>query len=232
MNHSSPSVQTLLALARKKRGWTQAYVAEQVDVSIDAVRRWEGGRLPYPASIQRLCRLFAATPRELGLFQDPSQPLAFEPCELEKAEKQAAWELYIEMVTRVPLATLETGQGILREALSSLYSVFQTTRALLRTLGPDAAVPYPQPDQSFAALAIDMLNTALRPLLTKWHPILQDYEQKRPASMGTLEYERQWERNAELRQELTAARSVLLDYASAFARVAGTSSLAIETAGE
>lgn len=230
MNHSSPSIQTLLAMARKKRGWTQAYVAEQVDVSIDAVRRWESGRLPYPASIQKLCRLFAATPRELGLFQDPAQPLAPEPCELEKAEKLAAWELYIELVTRVPLATLESGQGILREALSSLYSLFQTTRDLLRRLGPEAASPGPGLlyERSLAGLAVGMLNTVLRPLLAHWHPLLKDYEQKRPVDVGTMAYELQWERNAELRQALTDVRSSLLNYADAFARIAGAPPQALE----
>src|SRR5690348_2190267 len=104
-NHSSFSDQTPLALARKKRGWTQAYVAEMIDVSVDAVRRWESGRLPYPSSIQKLCRVFAMSPQELGLFNDPSQSLSstWEP---DNAEKQAAWEIYVELVTRVPMTHL------------------------------------------------------------------------------------------------------------------------------
>lgn len=225
MNHSSPSDQTLLALARKKRGWTQAYVAEKVEVSIDAVRRWESGRLPYPASIQRLCRLFALSPQELGLFKDPHQPLSSEIGKPEGAEKQAAWEIYVELVTRVPITALEDDQGLLREALTSLYSLFQTTRALLRHLGPTKIHPLAEPDQSFSYLAVRMLNLALRPFLSKWHPVLKDYEERRPVAVGVLEHEQQWERAPILRQEIAALRQTLLDYANAFAEIAGTASL-------
>src|SRR5579883_3481187 len=135
VNHSSSSDQAPLALARKKRGWTQAYVAEQVDVSIDAVRRWESGRIPYPSSIQKLCRLFAMSPQELGLFQDPHQRMATQAWRPDEAEKQAAWEIHVELVTRVPMTILEDDRGLLHEALTSFYSLFQTTRIILRQLG-------------------------------------------------------------------------------------------------
>lgn len=229
MNHASPSDLTPLALARKKRGWTQAYVAEQVGVSIDAVRRWESGRLPYPASIQELCRLFALSPQELGLFTDPHRQSSSGTREPDDAEKQAAWEIYVELVTRVPLAVLEEEQGILREALSSLYSVFQTTRTILRRFGPVPTRPGVGPNQSFSYLAVEMLNIALRPLLSKWHPLLKDYEERRPLSVGILEYERQWEKYAELRQEIASTRRALLTYANALAKIADTSSLITDT---
>lgn len=227
-NHSSFSDQTPLALARKKRGWTQAYVAEMIDVSVDAVRRWESGRLPYPSSIQKLCRVFAMSPQELGLFNDPSQSLSstWEP---DNAEKQAAWEIYVELVTRVPMTHLENDQGLLSEALTSFYSLFQTTRTIIRQLGPVQVRPDAQPEQSVSYLAVGMLNLALRPLLSKWHPLLKDYEDRRPMTVGVLEHERQWEHHHELRQEMIALRPTLLNYANAFAEIAGTTSLIART---
>jgi len=221
MNRSSPSDQTPLSLAREKRGWTQAYVADQVGVSIGTVRQWEKGRLPYPTSIQKLCRLFAMSPQDLGLFNDPRQPLPLGTGQPDAAEKQAAWEIYVELVTRVPLAALEDDRGILREALSSLYSLFQITRTILRYLGP---VKAQEPNRSISYLGISMLNTTLRPFLSKWHPLLQDYEVKRPGSIGVLEHERQWEKYAELRHEIVGLRKALLNYANSFAEIAGTSS--------
>lgn len=220
MNRSFSSHQTPLALARKQRGWTQAYVAEQIGVSPGAVRRWESGRLPYPTSIQKLCQLFALNPRELGLFKDPLDPSTSEQWGPVAAEKQAAWEIYIELITRVPLAILAENQGILREALSSLYTLFQITRTILRHLGPVRPRPDLLPEQSPAFLAVRMLNSTLRPLLVKWHPLLRDYEERRPTSLGVLEYERRWERYAELRREITGLRPALLDYARAFAHIA------------
>lgn len=229
MNHSLPSDQTPLALARKKRGWTQAYVAAQIGVSVGAVRRWERGRLPYPASIQKLCLLFMVGPQELGLFKDPRPTPHLEIRGPDDAEKQAAWEIYVELVTRIPLAVLENDQGLLREALTSLYSLFQTTRALLRHLGPKATS---EPNRSFSYLAVRMLNLALRPLLSKWHPLLKEHEDRRPMSVGILEYEQQWEKSIELRQDIAALRQILLNYANTFAEIAGTPSLITAPPGE
>lgn len=230
MNHASMSNQTPLALARKKRGWTQAYVAEHVGVSIDAVRRWEGGRLPYPASIQKLCHLFALSPHELGLFRDPDSlsSSSLEAWEAGDAEKQAAWEIYIELVTRISLVTLEEDWGILREALSSLYSLFQTVRTILRQLGPIKSPPDSEPTQSCTYLAIKMLNTVLRPLLSKWHPLLKDYEEQRSATVRVLEHERAWEHYGKLRRDIMSMQKALQEYANAFAQIAGVSPLLIE----
>jgi transcriptional regulator with XRE-family HTH domain len=230
VNHPLPEERTSLAWARKQRGWTQAYVATQVGVSVGAVRRWESGRLPYPTSIQKLCRLFAMSPQELGLFKDPTQS-STKTREPDDAEKQAAWEIYIELVTRVPVANLENDRGILREVLSSLYSLFQTTRTILRDLGPVKARPDGEANWYVPYLGVSMLNTTLRPLLSKWHPLLQDYEEKRPGSVGVLEYERQWENYAELRQEIGGLRKALLDYANALAEIAGMPLLVSDTPG-
>jgi transcriptional regulator with XRE-family HTH domain len=228
MNTSQTDL-TLLALARKRRGWTQAYLAEKVDVSIDAVRRWESGRLPYPVSIQKLCDLFAMSPKELGLFKDQDAPLLAGTWASNDEEKKAAWELHIELVTRIPIAVLEDDRGLLREALSSIHSLFPTTRTLLRNLGPLKTQANEEKNQPFSYLAITMLNTILRPLLAKWHPLLKDYEDRRPASVGTLEYERQWERHAELRREIAFMRNALISYANAFAEIAGITSIVMDT---
>jgi hypothetical protein len=40
-----------------------------------------------------------------------------------EAEREAAWEMYVELVTRISVEELRPGQGLLREALSSLYSL-------------------------------------------------------------------------------------------------------------
>jgi hypothetical protein len=59
--------------------------------------------------------------------------------EPDDAEQQAAWELYVELVTRIAVVPLHPGQGLLREALDSLYSLFPTTRDILRRHGPRVA---------------------------------------------------------------------------------------------
>jgi hypothetical protein len=52
--------------------------------------------------------------------------------EPDEVERRAAWELYVELVTRVAVVQLGPAEGLLREALSSLREVFGITREILR----------------------------------------------------------------------------------------------------
>jgi hypothetical protein len=52
----------------------------------------------------------------------------------DEAERQAAWEMYVELATRITIQPLAPGEGLLREALTSYYSLFATTRTILREL--------------------------------------------------------------------------------------------------
>ena len=45
--------------------------------------------------------------------------------EPDESEVRAAWELYVEMVTRTPLGGFSSQDGSLREALDSIYSLFR-----------------------------------------------------------------------------------------------------------
>jgi hypothetical protein len=147
----------------------------------------------------------------------------WEPQEL---ERQAAWELYVELVTRVPLVELHDDEGVLREALSSLYSLFGTTREILRKYGPGIAGPMEDDGSvSFGYLAVALLNGALRPLLARWHPRLEAHEAGRPDGISAGEYEEAWDLAAELRTELKQVGHVLNDYAVILAAATGAPSL-------
>ena len=100
--------------------------------------------------------------------------------EPDKAEVSAAWELYVEMVTRIPLGGFSPQEGSLPEALDSIYSLFETTRSILRKYGPSVARPKRGRKLSFGYLAVSMLNLVLRPLLTEWHPKLRRWERDNP----------------------------------------------------
>lgn len=130
----------------------------------------------------------------------------------DEQEQNAAWELYIELTTRISIAELSPSDGLLRESLSSLYGIFTTTRQLLRQYGPRVARPQAGSDISFGYLAITMLNFVLRPVLTKWHPLLLDYEHQRNATISPLQHEQAWERATELRASLNDVRSILMQY--------------------
>lgn len=137
-----------------------------------------------------------------------------------RVERFAAWELYVELITRISIAELKSGSGILREAMNSLYSLFDATREILREYGPAVAKPRRKSKYSFGELSVIILNYVLRPLLSKWHPLLRDYESRKDEDVSVKEHEDGWEFNSELRRELNETRRILISYSNHLAKVA------------
>lgn len=117
---------------------------------------------------------------------------------LNETEKRAAWSLYVEISTRVAVRPFADKYGLLRGALNSLYSLFSTTREILRNAGPDVAHG---PD-SLGPLAIRMLTDGIAPFSNKWHHRLEDYEILRPNEVSPLKHERSWSYFSEMKQDL------------------------------
>jgi hypothetical protein len=129
--------------------------------------------------------------------------------------------MYVELVTRISVADLAPEEGLLREALSSLHSFFESTRAILRKYGPAVATPSEGGAVSFGYLAVAILNGGLRPLLSKWHPLLTDHEDKRPAEVSSVDWERNWAEADQLRADLDQVRELLTTYAGILGEVCG-----------
>lgn len=146
--------------------------------------------------------------------------------EPDEKEQSAAWELYVELATRVSLAGLQPNEGLLRESLSSLYVIFTTTRDILRKYGPAIARTKADGQLSFGVVALHVLNYALRPVLATWHPLLLDYEHRKDPSVSAYAHERAWQQSGELRRVLADTQHVLQAYAAILARVAGVPQLA------
>jgi transcriptional regulator with XRE-family HTH domain len=138
---------------------------------------------------------------------------------IEAAQRAAAWEVYVELVTRI--SALEVGEesGLLREALASLHSLFGTVRAILRGYGPDVAAAGDEASE-VSILAIAILNDVLRPLLSYWNPLLIDHESRQPVDVPPAEHERSWDRAEEMRDVLAQVRVRLGDYARLLAAAA------------
>ena len=143
--------------------------------------------------------------------------------EPDESEVRASWELYVEMVTRTPLGGSSDEGGSARESLNSIYSLFETTRSVLRSHGPSVARASGGRKLSFGYLAISMLNLVLRPLLTEWHPRLQAWEGTNPFTP-----EADWPDRSRFFEDLNRIREYLHQYASLFAEVAGVPELLTE----
>lgn len=135
----------------------------------------------------------------------------------DEAQQRAAWALYVELSTRIAVQPLGEGEGILREALTSLYNVFNITRQILRDAGPEIA----KGPQSLGAIAIDVLNIGLRPFLVKWHPLLKDYEERKAKDLTSVDHERAWEHAPALRKELEQVRQQMVIYVDALEKISG-----------
>lgn len=126
--------------------------------------------------------------------------------------RRAAWKLFIETMTRIATQPLEPSAGKCREALSSLYSLFETTRSLLKEIEPTPTTE----GRTVEGLAIEMLNTHIRPFLARWHPVLP--LDGTDGSISEADEQR-------CREELEALRQKLLGYARAFGELAGVQQL-------
>ena len=81
--------------------------------------------------------------------------------DLKQDDQDAAWELYVEMLTRIVPQPLPVEAGDEQTALDSIYSLFPTTREILHRRGRNAV--------QFSKVAIPVLNQVVRPFTAKWH---------------------------------------------------------------
>jgi len=117
------------------------------------------------------------------------------------ADQDAAWELYIEMLTRIVIQPLSDNDGIEKTALDSIYSLFPTTREIIRRHGRKC--------QEFTKIAIVVLNQIVRPFTARWH---------RLAEQGAFDDPAQCEL---FRSELRQLQTSLSNYAGLLGDLAG-----------
>lgn len=91
-------------------------------------------------------------------FTPPFLQMEWTPKE---ADKDAAWALYIELLTRITTQPLPVEHGDERTTLDSVYSLFAITREVIKEQGRDCI--------NFTKIAIVVLNQVIRPFTAKWH---------------------------------------------------------------
>ena len=131
--------------------------------------------------------------------------------------RRVAWSLFVETLTRVATQPLGIEDGSLREALTSLYSLFSATRELLKNMPPSK----PTSKATVEMVAMKMLNQEIRPFLSKWHVHLKKFETTRPGAE-----ESEWPQKDDCRKELEVLRQKLITYTKAFGQLANVANLA------
>ena len=123
----------------------------------------------------------------------------------EESDKDAAWELYIEMLTRIVTQQLPAESGDEKTALDSVYSLFAITREILRRHGRGTV--------QFSKVAIPVLNQVVRPFTAKWH---------RESLTGAFGQEA---KRLQFREELEGLQVELRNYNRMLAEIAGIEDL-------
>ena len=121
------------------------------------------------------------------------------------SDKDAAWELYIEMLTRIVTQPLPSDSGDEKTALDSVYALFSLTREILRRRGRETI--------EFSKVAIPVLNQIVRPFTAKWH---------KESLAGAFDKE---SKRKEFRSELEILQRDLRNYNSMLAQIAGVEDL-------
>lgn len=120
-------------------------------------------------------------------------------------DKDAAWELYIELLTRITIQLLSEEDGDEETALQSIYSLFGLTRSIIKSHGREC--------REFAKIAIVVLNQIIRPFTAKWHKLSVVSEFKNPDVC------------AEFRKELNELQVKLRIYTKMLSEMAGVEDL-------
>ncbi len=121
-------------------------------------------------------------------------------------DKAAAWELYIELLTRITTQPLSSQYGDEETALASVYSIFPATREIIKRNGRDCF--------EFTKIAVLILNQKIRPFTAKWHRVVSSQNAFSDA-----------EQCNQFRQELVTLQQVLKIYCKMLADMAGVEDL-------
>ena len=123
---------------------------------------------------------------------------------LQDADKKAAWELYVELLTRVTTQPLSPNTGDEKTALDSIFAIFGLTRTVLKNNRKCV---------EFTKIAVIVLNQIIRSFTSKWHRI---YEKTK------FEHESDCQ---QFRKELEVLQGKLSRYTQLLADMAGVEDL-------
>lgn len=119
-------------------------------------------------------------------------------------DREAAWLMYVELLTRVTTQALNN-DGDELSALESIYKIFDITRDILKYYGRKA--------ENFTKIAIIILNQKVRPFTSKWHKISKSMK------LDDVNL------SSSFRKELESLRYILIAYTKMLAEMANVEDL-------
>lgn len=147
--------------------------------------------------------------------------------EVGEAERRAAWNLYVELATRIATQPLASDAASVREALNSIHALFAISRDLLKEAGPDIGGD----QDALGPSVITFLNEGLRPFLEHWHTAYSAHESAetlrlmiehglRSVPPELIDQDR-WAQRDEFFAALEERRQGLCDFVTVLAKICG-----------
>lgn len=121
-----------------------------------------------------------------------------EPGVAAEGPSAVAFAIQVELSTRVGFRSLGRSEGVLREALASLYFLFTTVRDSLGLVEPGTD----EDSVRVRHCAEELLEGVLRPFLDLWHPRLAAHEATRGRGEAMVDHESRWEYAEDFRAAL------------------------------
>ncbi|MFE3174527.1 toll/interleukin-1 receptor domain-containing protein [Amycolatopsis sp. NPDC059090] len=154
-----------------------------------------------------------ARPRRTGVARRRST--------VDDEERRTAHRILNELTSRVSLHELPDGEGLLRDALSSLHTLFDRIRQICGEVDPDTLRPSTPVRPGLATLTRRLQDDILRPFLLYWHPRLSDHHELRPSDVGSHAHELAWPLQTQLRSEFSKLQLSIAEVADELAVLSG-----------
>lgn len=122
------------------------------------------------------------------------------------SDQALAWDIHVELQTRITTQALPEDEGDDKTALESVASLFDLSRQQMRMHGVGSA--------NVATLLTRYLNSKVRPFTTKWHV---------PSQKNLLDLKQEQNRCEEFREDLRGLQPILAELARVLSEVAGAS---------
>ncbi len=133
--------------------------------------------------------------------------------DVKECETHAAWETYVEIVTRILPAHPVTHTRCPEVELVSIRDLFDKIRDILKRSGPSIGQTHLKGGLTFAFLALTIMNVVLRPILM---------EHKAAAGEGNRgSSDRTTQENQRLCEQLNKTYAVLIDFCNILTQAAG-----------
>lgn len=131
------------------------------------------------------------------------------------AQRRVAWRLFVEMATRIATQRMRDEDGDDGVALKSLRDLFQLTRTTISEMQPTPSAS----GDTVETYSLDMLNSDLRPFLSKWHPFWDEFAKQGKADSQS------WPKHIEFRKELKELQNKIEGRARGLAQIAGVQNI-------